>query len=53
MSYKSDAKSITQKDIDLLKNLKISEVEMFEVVRSASHMFVVNTLFETFNVQDD
>ena len=49
----SNAKSITQNDIDLLKSLKISEVEMFEVVRSASHMFVVNTLFDTFKIQDD
>ena len=48
-----DADSITAEEIALLKDLGISEEEIFETVHAASHMFVVNTLFKTFKVQQD
>ncbi|PHS30471.1 MAG: hypothetical protein COA92_09585 [Sulfurovum sp.] len=47
------ADSVSQKDIELLKKLDISEKEMFNIVLAASHMFVVNTLFKTFKVEPD
>ena len=49
----SDADDINERDINLLKELGISEMEMFDIVRTASHMFVVNTLFKTFKVEAD
>ena len=49
----SDADDINANDIALLKQLGISEMEMFDIVRAASHMFVVNTLFKTFKVEAD
>ena len=45
--------SVNAEDIEALKQLGISEEEMFEIVKSASHMFVVNTLFRTFKVEQD
>ena len=48
-----DADSVSANDIELLKKLEISEKEMFDIVLAASHMFVVNTLFKTFKVQQD
>ena len=48
-----DADSVSANDINLLTQLGISEEEMFNVVLAASHMFVVNTLFKTFKVQQD
>jgi len=47
------ADSVSEKDIELLKKLDISEKEMFDIVLTASHMFVVNTLFKTFKVEPD
>ncbi|HFQ61468.1 MAG TPA: hypothetical protein ENK39_04110 [Epsilonproteobacteria bacterium] len=49
----SNADDINAEDIALLKDLGISEMEMFDIVRSASQMYVVNTLFKTFKVKDD
>lgn len=48
-----DADSVSAKDIDKLSKLGISEEEMFNIVLAASHMFVVNTLFKTFKVEQD
>lgn len=48
-----DADSVTKDDIALLKELGITEMEMFDIVHAASHMLVVNTLFKTFKVQQD
>jgi len=48
-----DAKSVTSNDLSLLKKLGITEMEMFDIVQAAGHMLVVNTLFETFKVQQD
>ena len=48
-----DANSITKEEIESLKNFGISEIELFDIVHFASHMLVVNTLFKTFNVQQD
>lgn len=48
-----DADSVSEYDINLLKQLGISEEEMFNIVLAASHMFVVNTLFKTFKVEAD
>ena len=48
-----DADSISANDIDTLTRLGISEEEMFNIVLAASHMFVVNTLFKTFKVEQD
>ncbi len=48
-----DADSVSANDIELLKKLGISEKEMFDIVLAASHMFVVNTLFKTFKVEQD
>ncbi len=49
----NNADSVNAEDIEALKQLGISEEEMFEIVKSASHMFVVNTLFKTFKVEQD
>ena len=49
----NNADSVNAEDIEALKQLGVSEEEMFEIVKSASHMFVVNTLFKTFKVQQD
>ena len=49
----SDADSVNQNDIEALKKKGISEMEIFDIVHAASHMFVVNTLFKTFNVEQD
>jgi alkylhydroperoxidase/carboxymuconolactone decarboxylase family protein YurZ len=49
----SNADDINQNDIILLKEIGITEMEMFDIVRTASHMFVVNTLFKTFKVVAD
>jgi len=48
-----DADSVSANDIELLNELGISEEEMFNIVLAASHMFVVNTLFKTFKVEQD
>jgi len=48
-----DADAVSKEDIDLLKQLDITEEEMFDIVHAASHMLVVNTLFKTFKVQQD
>ena len=48
-----DADSVSANDIDTLTRLGISEEEMFNIVLAASHMFVVNTLFKTFKVEQD
>ena len=48
-----DADSVSANDIELLSKLGISEEEMFNIVLAASHMFVVNTLFKTFKVEQD
>jgi uncharacterized peroxidase-related enzyme len=48
-----DADSVNADDIETLKQLGISEMEMFNIVLAASHMFVVNTLFKTFKVEPD
>jgi len=48
-----DADSVSANDIDVLTKLGISEEEMFNIVLAASHMFVVNTLFKTFKVEQD
>ena len=49
----NDSDDINQSDITLLKKIGITEMEMFDIVRTASHMFVVNTLFKTFKVEAD
>ena len=46
-----DSKSVTIQDINVLKELAITEKEIFDIVYDASRMLVVNTLFETFKVQ--
>ena len=48
-----DADSVSANDIDTLTRLGISEEEMFNIALAASHMFVVNTLFKTFKVEQD
>lgn len=48
-----NADAVNAEDIEALKKLSISEEEIFEIVKSASHMFVVNTLFKTFKVEQD
>ena len=53
MKSVKDADSVSANDIQNLKNLNISEAEIFEVVHAASHMTVVNTLFKTFKVEQD
>jgi len=53
MKSVKDADSVNADDIEALKKLSISEEEMFDIVKSASHMFVVNTLFKTFKVEQD
>ena len=45
--------SVSANDIELLSKLGISEKEMFNIVLAASHMYVVNTLFKTFKVEQD
>jgi len=45
--------SVSANDIELLSKLGISEEEMFNIALAASHMFVVNTLFKTFKVEQD
>ena len=47
------ADGVTSEDIDLMKHLGITETEMFDIVHTAAHMLVVNTLFKTFKVQQD
>ena len=49
----NDADAVNAEDIEALKKLGITEEEMFDIVKSASHMFVVNTLFRTFKVEQD
>ena len=53
MKSVKDAASVTAEDIASLKNLGITETEMFDIAHAASHMLVVNTLFKTFKVQQD
>ena len=53
MKSVKNADSISKKDVDELKELEIPEVCMFNIVKAASHMYVVNTLFKTFKVQND
>jgi len=48
-----DSDAVSVKDIQLLKDLGITEEEIFEIVHAASHMTVINTLFKTFKVQQD
>ena len=45
--------AVNEEDINHLKELGISEIEMFDIVHVASHMLVVNTLFKTFKVEKD
>jgi hypothetical protein len=49
-AYK-DAHSIQKEDIDMLKKLGTTEEEIFDAVYAASYTHVVNTLFETFNIE--
>jgi len=51
-AYK-DAHSIQKEDIDMLKKLGTTEEEIFDAVYAASYTHVVNTLFETFNIEAD
>jgi len=44
-------KNTTQKTLDELRKHDISEKEMFDIVLAASQMLVVNTLFDTFDVE--
>lgn len=48
-----DADSVTDKDVEKLKFLGATEIEIFDVVHAASNMLVINTLFKTFKVQKD
>ena len=48
-----NADSVNAEDIALLSTLGVSEEEMINIVLAASHMFVVNTLFKTFKVEQD
>jgi len=48
-----NAHSVDANDINTLKQLGASEIEIFDIVKSASHMFVVNTLYDTFKVEQD
>ena len=48
-----DADSVNEKDITRLSKLGVSEEEMLNIVLAASHMFVVNTLFKTFKIEQD
>ena len=48
-----DADSVNSEDIDVLKDLGITETEIFDIVHAASRMLVVNTLFKTFKVEQD
>jgi len=48
-----NADSIDSDDISALKQLDISEENMFDIVQAASHMYVVNTIFKTFKVEND
>ena len=48
----NEPQSIQQKDIELLHSLGLSDVEIFNLVLTASMMLVVNTLFDTFNVEE-
>jgi len=48
-----DADGVKAEDINALKELGLSEEEIFEIVHSAAHMGVVNTLFKTFKVAHD
>ena len=48
-----DADAVSKEDINLLKKIGITEMEMFDIVHATSHMLVVNTLFKTFKVQQD
>jgi uncharacterized peroxidase-related enzyme len=45
--------AVNSSDIDALKKVGASEMEIFDVVHEASHMFLVNTLFDTFKVEKD
>jgi len=45
--------AINSNDIENLKKLGASEMDIFDVVHAASHMFLVNTLFDTFKVEKD
>ena len=45
--------SISEKNMSSLKEFGISEMEIFDTVYVASYTFVVNTLFETFNIEKD
>ena len=45
--------SVNSEDLAQLKLLNISEIEMFDIAHAAAHMLVINTLFETFNVEAD
>jgi len=45
--------AVNQEDIKALKELGVSEKEMFDIVHAASVMFVVNTLFDTFKIVKD
>lgn len=47
----SDADDINALNIALLKKIGITEMEMFDIVRTANQMYVVNTLFKTFKTK--
>ena len=48
-----DADAINKEDIEMLKTMGIEESEMFDAVRYAGYMSLVNTLFRTFKVEED
>jgi len=48
-----DADSVNAQDIVAMKELGITEFEMFDIVHAASSMIVANTLFKTFKVEPD
>lgn len=45
--------SVSIEDIQTLKALGVTEIEMFDIVHEAAKMLVANTLFTTFKVQRD
>ena len=53
MKSVKNADDVNADDIEKLKQLGISEMEMFDIVLAASHMFAVNTLFKTFKVEQN
>jgi len=48
-----NADGVNAEDINALKELDLTEEDIFEIVHSAAHMGVVNILFKTFKVEHD